>query len=74
MQLRRADATRHKLVLVGRKGWLYDDIFATARVSGYADELVFTGYVPDEDLVALYNAADLFVYPSIFEGFGLPSP
>jgi len=42
------------------------------RASGFADELVFTGYVPDEDLVALYNAADLFVYPSIFEGFGLP--
>jgi glycosyltransferase involved in cell wall biosynthesis len=73
VQLRRADATRHKLVLVGRKAWLYDGIFATARASGYADELVFTGYVPDQDLVALYNAADLFVYPSIFEGFGLPA-
>jgi glycosyltransferase involved in cell wall biosynthesis len=60
-------------VLVGRKGWLYHDTFAMARASGYADELVFTGYVPDEDLVALYNAADLFVYPSIFEGFGLPA-
>jgi glycosyltransferase involved in cell wall biosynthesis len=72
LRLRRVDIIRHKLVLVGRKAWLYDDIFATARASGYADELVFTGYVPDEDLVALYNAADLFVYPSIFEGFGLP--
>jgi glycosyltransferase involved in cell wall biosynthesis len=72
VRLRRADATRHKLVLVGRKAWLYDDIFAVARASGYAGELVFTGYVPDEDLVALDNAADLFVYPSLFEGFGLP--
>lgn len=72
VRLRRADATRHKLVLVGKKAWLYDDIFAAARESGYAEEIVFTGYVPDEDLVALYNAADLFVYPSIFEGFGLP--
>ena len=72
VRLRRADATRHKLVLVGRKAWLYDDIFAVARASGYAGELVFTGYVPDEDVVALDNAADLFVYPSIFEGFGLP--
>jgi glycosyltransferase involved in cell wall biosynthesis len=59
-------------VLVGNKAWFYDDTFAMARASGYAEELVFTGYVPDEDLVALYNAADLFVYPSIFEGFGLP--
>jgi glycosyltransferase involved in cell wall biosynthesis len=72
VHLRRADATRHRLVLVGRKAWLYDDIFAVARASGYAGELVFTGYVPDADVAALYNAADLFVYPSLFEGFGLP--
>ncbi len=72
VKLRQADATRHKLVLVGREAWLHDDIFAAARASGYTDELVFTGYVPDADLVALYNAADVFVYPSLFEGFGLP--
>jgi len=72
VRLRQTDATRHKLVLVGRQAWLHDDIFAAARASGYADALVFTGYVPQDDLVALYNAADLFVYPSIFEGFGLP--
>jgi len=72
VRLRRTDTIRHKLVLVGRKAWLYDDIFAVARASSYADDLVFTGYVSDDDLVALYNAADLFVYPSIFEGFGLP--
>jgi len=59
-------------VLVGKRAWRHDDIFAAARDSGYADELVFTDYVPDADLVALYNAAALFVYPSIFEGFGLP--
>ncbi len=72
IRLRRGDVTRHRLVLVGRQAWLHDDIFAAARASGYADDLVFTGYVPQDDLVALYNAADLFVYPSIFEGFGLP--
>ena len=72
VRLRRAGATRHKLVLVGRHVWLYDETFAPARASGIADELIFTGYMPDEDLVALYNAAELFVYPSIFEGFGLP--
>lgn len=70
--LRTAGETRHKLVLVGRKAWLYDEIFAAARDSGFAGDLVFTGYLPREDVVALYNAADLFVYPSIFEGFGLP--
>jgi len=72
VRLRRSDRIRHPLVLVGHKAWLYDDIFDMARASGYADDLIFTGYVPDDDLVALYNAADLFVYPSIFEGFGLP--
>ncbi len=72
VRLRRSDATRCRLVLVGRKAWLHDDIFAAARDSGYADDLVFTDYIPDADLVALYNAADVFVYPSIFEGFGLP--
>jgi glycosyltransferase involved in cell wall biosynthesis len=72
VRLRRAGATRHKLVLAGRNVWLHDETFAAARASGFADELIFTGYTPDEDLVALCNAADLFVYPSIFEGFGLP--
>jgi glycosyltransferase involved in cell wall biosynthesis len=72
VRLRQADATRHRLVLVGKAAWLYDPIFAAARASGYGTELIFTGYVPQEDLVALYNAADLFVYPSLFEGFGLP--
>lgn len=72
VRLRQAGTITHKLVLVGRKGWLYDDIFAVARRSGYEEDLIFTDYVPDNDLVALYNAADLFVYPSLFEGFGLP--
>src|SRR5207237_3372800 len=72
VRLRQAGAIGHRLALVGRTGRLYDETFAMARASGYAEQLVFTGYVPDEDLVALYNAADMFVYPSIFEGFGLP--
>ena len=72
VRLRRADAIRHKLVLVGKRAWLSDETFAAARDSGYRDDLVFTGYVPDDDLMALYNAAELFVYPSLFEGFGLP--
>ncbi len=72
VRLRRAGTTTVKLVLVGRVAWLTDDIFTAARESGYTDDLVFTGYVPDADLVALYNAATVFVYPSVFEGFGLP--
>lgn len=62
----------HRLVLAGKKGWLYDDIFTEVRALGLEQEIIFTGYVPDEDLPFLYNGADLFVYPSFYEGFGLP--
>jgi len=72
VRLRRSGVTRAKLVLVGKAAWLSDDIFAAARDSGYMGDLVFTGYVPAADLAALYSAAAVFVYPSFYEGFGLP--
>jgi glycosyltransferase involved in cell wall biosynthesis len=62
----------HKLVIVGRKGWMYDDLFRSVASLDLTERVVFTGYVPEEDLPLLYNAADVFVYPSIYEGFGLP--
>ncbi|MBI3008564.1 MAG: glycosyltransferase family 4 protein [Candidatus Omnitrophica bacterium] len=62
----------HKLIVVGKKGWMYKDIFETVNRLGISEDVLFTGYVPDEELVLLYNAADLFVYPSFYEGFGLP--
>src|SRR5208283_616126 len=60
------------LVIAGRKGWLYDHIFSEVPSAGLQDAVTFTGYVPDEDLLALYNMARVFVYPSFYEGFGLP--
>ncbi|MFC2015316.1 glycosyltransferase family 4 protein [Chloroflexota bacterium] len=63
---------RPPLVLVGGKGWLYDEIFAGVRSVGLDDEVLFAGYVPADQLPYWYNAADLFVYPSLYEGFGLP--
>ncbi len=60
------------LVIAGRKGWLYDHIFSELVSSGLRDAVTFTGYVSDEDLLALYNMARVFVYPSLYEGFGLP--
>lgn len=62
----------HKLVIAGRKGWKYHDIFETIDKLNIKNEVIFTGYVLENDLPALYNAASLFVYPSIYEGFGLP--
>lgn len=60
------------LVIAGGKGWLYEEIFATVERLGLEDKVVFTGFVADEHLPALYNLADLFVFPSLYEGFGLP--
>lgn len=62
----------YKLVIAGKKGWKYKEIFDTIDALNLHNDVVFTGYVLDEDLPALYSAADLFVYPSLYEGFGLP--
>ena len=61
-----------KLVLVGKPAWLYDETFRTLDETGVKDGVVLTGYVPEMDLPALYSGAICFVYPSFFEGFGLP--
>ena len=63
---------RPPLVLVGGKGWLYDEIYARVEALDLVDEVHFVGYVPATELPQWYNAADLFVYPSLYEGFGLP--
>ena len=64
------------LVLAGSKkqGWMYDEIFATAESSSkYRSRLIFSGYVEEEDLPTLYSGAVAFVFPSLYEGFGLPA-
>jgi len=60
------------LVIVGRRGWLYDDFFAALESSPAKDGAHFPGWVDDEDLPAFYAGADLFLMPSLYEGFGLP--
>jgi glycosyltransferase involved in cell wall biosynthesis len=60
------------LVIAGRKGWLYDPVFQQVERLGLEREVVFPGYVPQEDLPALLSGARLFVFPSLYEGFGLP--
>jgi len=61
-----------KLVIAGGKGWLYDEMFARVEELGLKDKVIFPGFIADEDLPALYNLAELFVFPSLYEGFGLP--
>ena len=60
------------LVVAGGKGWLYDEFFDKLRALGLDGAVTLTGYVPDDDLPALINCAEVFAFPSIFEGFGLP--
>jgi glycosyltransferase involved in cell wall biosynthesis len=60
------------LLIGGGKGWHFDRIFQRVQALGLEDAVQFLGFVPWEDLPWLYNAATLFVYPSRYEGFGLP--
>jgi glycosyltransferase involved in cell wall biosynthesis len=61
-----------KLVLAGGKGWLYEGILTRVQELHLEKDIVFTGYVDGEDLPFLYNMAVAFIYPSLYEGFGLP--
>lgn len=61
-----------QLVLAGQKGWLYEEIFAQVRKLDLVERVVFTGYLPEAELPALLSGALAFVFPSLYEGFGLP--
>jgi glycosyltransferase involved in cell wall biosynthesis len=60
-----------KLVLVGKKGWLYESFFQRLHALGLTEHVVFPGYVEDADLPAFYQLAQVFAFPSLYEGFGL---
>ncbi len=62
----------HRLLLGGGKGWLYEGIFRLVDELGLKEAVSFLGYVAEDDLPALLSLADVFVYPSFYEGFGLP--
>lgn len=63
---------RVRLVLAGGRGWLYDELFARVEALGLREEVIFPGYVRNDELPLWYNAAELLAYPSLYEGFGLP--
>lgn len=70
--MRRKTGMTHKLLMVGKPKYRYAPVFDAIETSGYAGDILFTGFVTDEDLPMYYNAAELFVFPSRYEGFGLP--
>ena len=63
---------KYKLVIAGGKGWKNKNIYNAFKNSKYKNDIQFLGYVENKDKNYLYNLADLFVYPSFYEGFGLP--
>lgn len=68
----RLEDSRIELMLVGGRGWAFEEIFAQVKNLGLEDRVRFTGYVPDDELPLWYNAASVLVFPSVYEGFGLP--
>lgn len=67
-----ADRLTDGWVVVGKRGWLYDDFFARLEQSPARNAVVLPGYVADEDLPAVYAGAQALVFPTLYEGFGLP--
>jgi len=61
-----------ELIIVGKRGWLYDEIFAAPKKFGVGNRVHFLEYVSDDELASLYQHAACFVLPSLYEGFGLP--
>mgnify|MGYP001564314852 CR=1 FL=1 len=57
---------------VGRQGWMFEDILSLPKKLEIEDRVIFTGFVPDEDLNFLLNGAEAFILPSLYEGFGIP--
>ncbi len=71
-KLKRTTGVPHHLVIAGSKGWKYEPILQAAAASPYAKAIHFPGFIAEEDLPALYTLADVFAYPTFYEGFGFP--
>lgn len=71
-QLKQTHNIPHELVLAGQKGWLYEKIFEAIESSPFKSDIRLMDYLPDNDVPALMNGAEVFAYPSFYEGFGLP--
>ncbi|TDS13867.1 glycosyltransferase family 4 protein [Sphingobacterium paludis] len=62
----------HKLVIVGKLGWKYKGVLRAIQYSGLKDEIMLLGYVDEKHLPSIYSMASVFVFPSLYEGFGIP--
>lgn len=66
------EGVQENLIITGKKGWYYESLFKLVDELELNNKVIFTGYVEESDLPALYSGATAFVFPSIYEGFGLP--
>lgn len=67
-----AEGFCHRLVIVGKKGWHYDAVFSLANERGINDKIIFTGFIEETEKPYFLAGASVFVYPSLYEGFGIP--
>lgn len=72
IQLRSRSRARWRLLIVGRAAWQHSEVYQLVRACPFHGDIVFTGYLPDAAVAALYRRCVLFAYPSLYEGFGLP--
>jgi glycosyltransferase involved in cell wall biosynthesis len=71
-ELNNSQLDKYKLVIAGSKGWKTKDILSVMRNAKFTDDIIFISNITNEDKAAVYTMASLFVYPSFFEGFGIP--
>ncbi|MDD4412179.1 MAG: glycosyltransferase family 1 protein [Patescibacteria group bacterium] len=72
LRFKNSSLADYKLVIAGGKGWKCEADYEAINNSLFADDIIVTGYITDEEKIALYNQAKLFVFPSFYEGFGFP--
>src|SRR6185312_9691527 len=70
--LREQHEATPSLVIAGAKGWYYQELFECVRAHNLQHAIIFAGYVAREEQPLWYSSAEAFVYPSLFEGFGIP--
>lgn len=70
--LKRNEKLPYRLVLAGGKGWQNEEIYRAAKESLFAEDIIFTGYISNSERNCLYQNAELFAFPSLYEGFGMP--
>jgi glycosyltransferase involved in cell wall biosynthesis len=67
-----AEKSALRLLIAGGKGWLFEQMLAEVEAQGLENRVIFLGFVDDSDLPTLYSEANLFLFASLYEGFGLP--